>query len=220
MMRDQVSEAVRAAKTRVVQDVSTQGLGKLLAAYYNPAGRFAGATFDTLGANPPNKIIRDDLLAVTLLDERWTPAAVRRLLGADSRSAAAMLAQITAVHNLWDVSDEELAAVDPLWKLLMKSKDGVGRTRASKLLARKRPQLVPITDTVIVRRIGARGETWAAIRYCLQDESLRRSVERLRPPQAEGASVLRLLDVALWMLHSQSKAAKKARLDAGINGSS
>jgi hypothetical protein len=95
-VRGQVSEEVRAAKIRVEQDVSTPGLGQLLAVYYDPAGRFAGATFDTLGANPPNKITLDGLLAVTLLDERWTPAAVRRLLGADSGPAAAMLAQVSA----------------------------------------------------------------------------------------------------------------------------
>ena len=48
-------------------------LSELLAAYYDPARGFAGATFDTMGASPRNEITRDDLLAVTLLDLRWSP---------------------------------------------------------------------------------------------------------------------------------------------------
>jgi Family of unknown function (DUF6308) len=135
--------------------------------------------------------------------------------------ATAMLAKISAVSTLWEASDTQLAAVDRLWDLLTRGPDGVGPARASKLLARKRPRLVPVTDSVVVRWIDAPEETWAAIRYCLQDESLRRSVKRLRPSHArKTTTVLRLLDVTLWMLHSQSKAAKQARLDAGINGSS
>jgi hypothetical protein len=211
-----VSEAIRAAKTRVERDIGTPGLGKLLKAYFDPACGFAGAMFDTLGANPRNEITRDDLLAVTLLDVRWSPSAVRRLLGDDAKQATELLAGITSVKNLWEVSEEKLAATDPLWRLLTKGSDGVGQTRASKLLARKRPRLVPITDSIIVGRVGAIGETWQALRYCLQDASLRQAIKALRPQQAGTASVLRLLDVALWMLHSQSKAARKARDTAGV----
>ena len=215
-MPDPPSEAIRAAKTRVERDIGTTGLGKLLKAYYDPACGFAGAMFDTLGANPRNEITRDDLLAVTLLDVRWSPPAVRRLLGDDAKQATKLLVGITSVKNLWEVGEETLAAIDPLWRLLTNGSDGVGQTRASKLLARKRPRLVPITDSIIVGRIGAIGETWPALRYCLQDDSLRQAIKALRPQQAGTASVLRLLDVALWMLHSQSKAARKARDTAGV----
>jgi hypothetical protein len=55
------------------------------------------------------------------------------------------------------------------------------------------------------------------LRHCLQDESFRGTVLKLRGPGSEDASVLRLLDVALWMLHSKSKAANQARHDAGVN---
>jgi hypothetical protein len=47
--------------------------------------------------------------------------------------------------------------------------------QAGKLLARKRPQLVPVPDEIIVARAGPAGQTWRAPRYCLQDESLRRA---------------------------------------------
>ncbi len=68
----------------------------------------------------------------------------------------------------------------------------------------------------IVARVGPVGQTWRALRYCLQDESLRQAIEALRPRQARTASVLRLLDVALRMLHSESTAARNARAAASV----
>ena len=46
-----VSEAIRAAKTRVEPDIAASGLGELLTAHYDPARGFAGKTFDILGAS-------------------------------------------------------------------------------------------------------------------------------------------------------------------------
>jgi hypothetical protein len=87
---------------------------------------------------------------------------------------------------------------------------------AGKLLARKRPRLVPVTDKIIVARVGPAGQTWRAPRHCLQDESLRRAIEALWARHARTASVLRLLDVVLWMLHSESTAAGNARAAASV----
>jgi hypothetical protein len=50
----------------------------------------------------------------------------------------------------------------------------------------------------------------------LQDESLRRAIEAVRLRQARTVGVLRLLDVALWMLHSESTAAGNARAEASV----
>jgi hypothetical protein len=214
-MAEQVPDAILAAKQRLERDVAAPGLSSLLAAYYNPGGGFAGAIFDTLGSNPRNEVTRDDLLAVTLLGVRLRPPAVRRLLGRDSRTVTDLLVQVTSRTDLWEASDQRLAAIGPLWALVTSRPDGLGDAAASKLLARKRPRLVPITDRIIVSAVGARGQTRAALRYCLQDPTLRQAVEALRPQGAGTASVLRLLGVALWMLHSQSNAARTAREAAG-----
>jgi Family of unknown function (DUF6308) len=90
--------------------------------------------------------------------------------------------------------------------------------QAGKLLARKRPQLVPVPDEIIAARVGPAGQTWRAPRHCLQDESLRHSLqdEALWARHARTAGVLRLLDVALWMLHSESTAAGNARAAASV----
>ena len=88
--------------------------------------------------------------------------------------------------------------------------------QAGKLLARKRPRLVPVTGEIIVATVGPAGQTWRALRYCLQDESLRRAIEAVRLRQARTVGVLRLFDVALWMLHSESTAAGSARAAASV----
>ena len=88
--------------------------------------------------------------------------------------------------------------------------------QAGKLLARKRPRLVPVTGKIIVAWAGPAGQTWRAPRHCLQDESLRRAIEALWARHARTASVLRLLDVALWMLHRESTAAGNARAAASV----
>jgi hypothetical protein len=60
-------------------------------------------------------------------------------------------------------------------------------------------------------------QAWATLRACLKADDLRDSIEALRPAGASSASLLRLLDVAIWMLHSQSRNATAARCDASIN---
>lgn len=207
---------VQEAKRRLHADLATPGLAKLVTAYFNPVGPFAGPTFDHIGLNPPDKVTSDDLLAVTLLDVRWNPLAIRQLLGEKAETLTGHLVKISADTDLWDATPEKLRAVDELWEVLCKL-PGVGETIASKLLARKRPRLAPITDGVIVTVIGTRGQTWPTLRCCLQDKSFRNSILALRRcPEAEDASLLRLFDVALWMLYSDSGRAGQARRDAGL----
>jgi Family of unknown function (DUF6308) len=207
---------VQDAKRRLAADLATPGLDKLVAAYFGPQGWFAGHTFDRIGHNPANEISCDDLLAVTLLDVQWKPRAVRQLLDERSGAVTGLLPQIGSGTNLWEATAGELRAVDDRWALLC-SLPGIQDAVASKLLARKRPRLAPITDSVIVAAVGARGQTWPTLRRCLQDEAFRKSIEDLRPGrEAEDVSLLRIFDVALWMLYSGSEAARGARQDAGL----
>jgi hypothetical protein len=208
--------AAQNAKKRLIANLATPRLCDAVARYFDPVQPFAGQTFDSLGNNPPDQIIPDDLLAVTLLDVRWTPLAVRHLLDNQAAKVTELLHMIDDETEIWaPEGSKQLGAVEPLWDLLYKL-PGVRDTRASKLLARKRPRLIPITDSIIVSAVGTPGQTWATLYYCFQDDRFRQSVESLRPENTERISLLRIFDVAIWMLFSQSKAAAKARRDTGV----
>lgn len=183
----------------------------LVAAYFDPAHGFAGALFDgldsdnLLGVNPPGRFTTDDIVAVSLLDVRFGPTAVRELLTCSAIQAA--LAAIPENVPLWEVEDADFAAAEKLWALL-RAINGVGRTRASKLLARKRPHLVPIVDSVIAKAWCLQGDTWRPLAATLSDSDLRQDIDALRPASVSiQVSTLRLLDVLTWMSHSRSKTA-------------
>ncbi|WP_238005912.1 DUF6308 family protein [Dactylosporangium sp. AC04546] len=196
--------------------LDTPRIADLVAAYFHPDGPFAGATFDTLGDNPPNEVTRDDLLAATLLDISWRPLAVRRL-EAERDHVGVMLARIPLNRDLWEATPSELQAAEDPYRWL----DGlpyVGATIASKLLARKRPRLVPIYDTVVQDLLTTpEDQFWTTLADALTDPGMRDDIERLRPTTAPTVSVLRLLDVAIWMRGSRSSTARAARAATGID---
>lgn len=208
--------AAENAKQRLIANLETPRLRDLVAAHFDPRQPFAGFTFDCLGQNPPDKVVVDDLLAVTLLDVRWTPLAARSLLFDQADEVCDRLSKIDRQTDLWAKDgDEQLDASLPLWKLL-DSLDAVGDTKASKLLARKRPRLIPITDSIIASAVGTPGRTWPTLQHCFQDARFRERLENLRPDGAEGITLLRIFDVAIWMLYSKSKPARKARWEVGL----
>jgi hypothetical protein len=203
------------AAGRLRSGLAVPGLAGALAVYFDPEAGFAGLDFSCLGSNPPDEVTADDLLAVSLLDIAWRPSAVRHLLGAGAEKVSGMLAAIRSDIDLWDAAGADLAAVDPLWDALLEM-PGVGTATASKLLARKRPRLCPVSDKVVIRAAGVPGQTWEALRCLLQDPAARAQIEALRPASAHSVSVLRILDAALWVGGSPSRAAQHLRREAGL----
>ena len=78
---------------------------------------------------------------------------------------------------------------------------GVGRTIGTKLLARKRPRLVPIYDSVVARISGIGDYHWEPLRQALRADGLHDRLLDLREQAALGphVSALRVLDVVTWM---------------------
>ena len=210
-----VNDAVPGAVRHLRQSLRVPGLARAVAAYFRPEEHFAGLSFTCLGSNPRDAVTASDLLAVSLLDIAWRPEAVRQLLDTSAAMVSALLSAIRSDTGLWEASDEDLAAVDPLWDALLQM-PGVGTAAASKLLARKRPRLCPVSDKVVIGAVGVPGWTWEALRAFLQDPAARAEIEALRPPSAAVVSVLRILDVAIWIRHSHSRAASRIRRDSGI----
>lgn len=205
---------VDTAARRLRASLTTPGLRTAVAAYFNEPG-FAGMTFSDLGLNPPCEFTADDLIAVALLDITWRPQVVRVLLQTHKDQLADLLAEIPTDVDLWEASDVTMKAVDILWDVLT-SIEGIGTASATKLLARKRPRLCPISDSIVIKAVDTPGRTWDVLRHLLQDSGARADVEALRPIAAAGASLLRILDVAVWVSHSKSAAAQKVRLAAGL----
>jgi Family of unknown function (DUF6308) len=216
------------ALARLQAALATPNLCKAVGRYFESDSSFAGRTFDAhgdsdaLGDNPPDKITPDDLLAVTLLDVSWTPRAVRALLCDQADEVNEKLRAISTSTTFWDDSSQgcdELAKVDELWRVV-DDFDWVGETKTSKLLARKRPWLVPITDSIIISAVGNSGKTWLTLRHCFKQETFREAVKSLRPPGLGDVSLLRIFDVAIWMLCSDSRAAREVRNYAEVTRNS
>jgi Family of unknown function (DUF6308) len=210
-------DAVHAAVNRLRAGLVAPGLARAVAVYFDEPA-FAGITFTDLGRNPPREIIPDDLLAVALLDITWRPQVVRILLDSHRAQFSQMLAAIPQDVDLWDAPDDAHRHIDVLWDALT-AIDGIGTASATKLLARKRPRLCPISDSVVIKAVDVPGRTWDVLRVLLQDPAARAQVETLRPAAATGATLLRILDVALWVSHSKTAAAQWVRAQAGMPAS-
>lgn len=185
-----------------------------------PSTPFAGRLFDSLGHdevgadlhdNFADEITSNDLVAVSLLDVRFGAVAVHELLVVKSRNAA--LRQLPIGVDLWAVDDR---TVDDLVKVfeLLRALPGVGRTKASKLLARKRPQLAPIVDSLVESFYDS--TDWGHLRLLRSvlaaSPSLIRGIDDLaRLDDAPRPSTLRTLDIAIWMTRSGARSAKDAR---------
>lgn len=207
---------VHSAACRLRASLVTPGLGRAVAAYFREPN-FAGMTFGELGQNPPCEITADDLIAVSLLDITWRPQVVRILLVSHKRELSALLAAIPQDLDLWDAPDDALTSIDVMWDALT-CIEGIGTASATKLLARKRPRLCPISDSLVIKVVDVPGRTWDVLRCLLRDPAARAEVEALRPVEAADATLLRILDVALWVSHSKSAAAQEVREEARMKG--
>lgn len=199
-----------------ITEVVAPPADQLLLAFFDTKSPFAGRTFDELSANPRNEFSVGDLLAVSLLDVRFEPRAVRALLDVKARLFSELLSPIRDDVDLWDATDDDLLPAYELWSELEKL-PGVGSTKTSKLMARKRPRLIPIVDRVIRAALPLGDDSWESLRSVLKGRRVRDNIERIRPPGlASTVSTLRLLDAATWMRYSKSRPAQKAREDADV----
>jgi hypothetical protein len=202
-----------------IAGVITPPARRLLKTFFDPARGFAATTFDDLGENPPDRFTTDDLLATTLLDMRYRPRAVRAILVDQVEELTAILKAVPTDVDLWEATDEDLAPAYDLWNALRAGGDlwGVGPTTTSKLMARKRPRLIPIVDSVVRNALELDGDAWIDLRDALGTRNFPERIERLRPPAVgDEVTTLRLLDVAVWMRHSNGKAARAARAAVGL----
>lgn len=135
---------------------------------------FTGASFDSwdsLGTRDAdaNVFTADDLIAVTLLSVNAGPRAAQALLRDRRAEFSPLLAEIGPDRDLAD-EPGPITPAWPAWRLenQLLTVHGIGLTIASKLIARKRPRLYPIWDTVVVDVLGTRGKHLASIHEALR----------------------------------------------------
>jgi len=179
---------------------------------YFDGTRYSGSYFERLGGGGDqpavaDRITSDDLLALAMLSVPVQGAAARELLeGHTARKVSALLARVPTTLHITDPAGqaalraEEGPLID-LW-CSIRAVPTFGPVRTSKLLARKRPHLVPIYDRVVRDQFGAphSGDQWTDFAQLVQDEEIVNLLLRLRSrANLEDISLLRILDVVVWM---------------------
>jgi hypothetical protein len=189
---------------------------KLVRRYFNPQINepFSGSLFHTLGINDANRFGNDDLLSLNLLDESVSARQIKEL------TTGKFDQLLHALCDSYDVTQLDGDAYKPaieIWDALSEI-HGFGPTRVSKLLARKRPNLIPIRDSIVNKQLQIEGYSWwKSLAATMRHSDVKESLEDLcQPIDMCDVPHLRVLDVAIWMHGSQSKAARKVRLELGM----
>jgi hypothetical protein len=75
----------------------------------------------------------------------------------------------------------------------------------------------PKDSPVVIAAVGNKENPWLTLRHCFKQEPFRQAVGSLRPPDADDLSLLRILNVAIWMLCSNSRGAGRVRNYGGVS---
>ncbi len=189
----------------------TAALGLLRRYYGRPprgSSTYTGAAFDGWDSTgtrtvDADRFTADDLVAVTFLSVRTPGPAAILILRDKADEINAMLAAIGPDRDL--VDEPPITPGWPAGRLnsRLRKLDRVGPVIASKLLARKRPRLVPIWDAVVAKVTGTEVDQWVPLRAALaeDDRALHERLLGLREAAGlpEQVSALRVLDVVCWM---------------------
>ena len=178
---------------------------------------FAGSTFLCLEPNRPFAILSSDLLAVSLLDVAFGPRAVQLLLHDEKfqKEVSDLLCEIPVDASLANTKTTDLQPAEKLWDLLCEL-PGAGPVKAGKLLARKRPQLIPVVDRVVMDVVQAPPrQYWTTFQEFMQSEAGLEETTRLRPGRLPELPLLRVLDAAIWMGGSNGRQVQRAREHLG-----
>lgn len=190
---------------------------------------FNGAYFESIGRRnrkdpDPDRFTAADLYAVTTLSVKVPAGAGIRLLTELAETSHELLREIPDDVDFTDLIDSpqdprfaellgpQSKAVE-LWRLLDGLYD-VGPTTTSKLMARKRPKLIPIWDSEIKNATGLRDSShqWEQFRELFGTVGLVDRLSLIREKaDAEHFSLLRVFDIAVWHAGSAPRRASRKR---------
>ncbi|MCO4261515.1 DUF6308 family protein [Pseudarthrobacter sp. MDT3-26] len=204
---------------------------KLLRAYYNDL--FAsemprtGSRFDSWAgggdaAGVANRVVSDDPVAVSLLSVKIPARAAVGILETHGPEITDHLKQLPLNVDLADLTPDEfdkyLGTGSPgmcLWHVLRATTTGrwgIGETKASKIMARKRPQLIPIYDSIVGPLMGLPKNSvgqWKKWHTALIDGTgLTHRLQEIRRLSgiSDPISDIRVMDIVLWMYRKETAA--------------
>lgn len=191
---------------------------------------YSGSHFESFagGGHRPatqDEITADDLVAVSMLSVEvpgWV--ALRIVDGSLGKAINDLLSQIDTSVTLGEEEAREFIQPEGLaaeaWDILVdkgegsRARPGIGWVTAGKLLARKRPHLIPVYDSVVKCAVGAPKNYWTWLHDHLQasDQLSDSLAAHRRGVVPQVVSDIRILDVIVWMRHrAEHAAAKKAK---------
>lgn len=187
---------------------------------YSEGGPYSGAYFHELthsGPSHPDRFDISDVASLSLLSVTLNGQMAHELTKKDKDSDE--LARVLALEPDRDLGELTVKQVEKLnsdkglnsaWSMI-RDIHGVGPTRTAKLLARKRPRLIPIWDSVIARVLGlpTTKSYWIHFHTALtaDDSSLDKRLAELaqKAGVAERYSRIRVLDILAWMYGKDKK---------------
>lgn len=147
----------------------------------------------------------------------------QRLEGFDNKSLNQLLKVVSQEVSLDSLGSHDFethlgrrSPAQQLWNALRASSIGrgwgLGPTRISKLIAAKRPGLVPIYDKWVMEAFGRTNDRfhWTDMRDLFQAQpKLAGRLQRLPIPNTPRISTIRILDVIIWMNGVEARAMKE-----------
>lgn len=212
---------------RVLGYFTDDGFGlavKALRSYYGPGYHYTGSAFDQLvSRTSPDMYTSSDMLAVSMLSVTVPPRAALHLL--HDAEIEDLLRRIPSDASIWR-HPELLDRDRPAWRLwsLVEALNGVGETIASKLLAAKRPELIPIFDKHVNEALSLPTSKWAFWQQVARDDRSRNLLESIEAAKSEAqvpgaVSPLRAIDVVVWMReHGWKTHADQCTLGCNFDG--
>ncbi|MGO9779353.1 MAG: DUF6308 family protein [Streptosporangiaceae bacterium] len=192
--------------------------------------RYSGAHFERMGSGGDRpeaacQFTAEDMLAVTMLGVRIEGYHALEVLYYQACELNDLLTQIPPGVALQDPQAEALIAEGgPAWRLWDMICDiephpdnhRIGPVAAGKLLARKRPHLLPVYDSrvkKVLNRPRTDNRWWRDLRdQLISDQNLVRELESVRHRAGAGhMSLLRVFDVMCWMFSWEGEHAPRGQ---------
>lgn len=177
--------------------------GTPLGAFYTGA-RFDGWDSTGTRAADADRFTADDLVAVAFLGVQVPPKAAWALLCGEPGHFSELLHKIED-RELADISPAEIREDWPAWELWNRLRElpGVDWVISGKLLARKRPHLIPVYDRVVKKVTGSDPQYWKKLCVALREDNcaLQKRLLQLKAAASipECVPALRVFDVITWM---------------------